>query len=562
VVRWALCGGTYSNPYALRAFLRDARARGAERLWCLGDFGAYGAEPEAIWPLLIDNGVECIAGNYELAIGRGDPDCGCGYADDEDNAYAAIAYDYTLRHTSAEFAAWMRTLPTERRETCDGVSLHLVHGSPLAVNDFWWESLPDQSHQLRIEASGADVICCTHSGLPWIRRFTGAGRDALVVNVGVLGRPANDGGQHVWYALVDIVDGHATAELVALAYDWRAQAASMRDAGLPEAFSQTVETGWWTTCLDVVPPVERSRGRFQLYKSAIPEFAGEQVSWGSASEIADDGVPVLPLFGSALFPPRLWIYTNFHCNLACSYCSVASSPRARRRSLGLARFRELVDEAVAEGFREVYVTGGEPFLERDLVEMLIYATEALDVVCLTNAMLYQGWRRTQLERLAGRNRLILQTSLDGAQPSFHDANRGSGAWAKAMAGLDLALSLGLPVRVGMTETPQNSAEIEPLRALLATKGIRGADFAVRTLVKRGHSADGVDIHTDNTVPELTVTTDGWHWHPAGADLDTSPDMVLAGPDVRMVEAKRRVVELFLHLRQRDGSLPLIYNCAV
>jgi hypothetical protein len=561
-VRWALCGGTYSNPYALRAFLRDARARGAERLWCLGDFGAYGAEPEAIWPLLIDNGVECIAGNYELAIGRGDPDCGCGYADDEDNAYAAIAYDYTLRHTSAEFAAWMRTLPTERRETCDGVSLHLVHGSPLAVNDFWWESLPDQSHQLRIEASGADVICCTHSGLPWIRRFTGAGRDALVVNVGVLGRPANDGGQHVWYALVDIVDGHATAELVALAYDWRAQAASMRDAGLPEAFSQTVETGWWTTCLDVVPPVERSRGRFQLYKSAIPEFAGEQVSWGSASEIADDGVPVLPLFGSALFPPRLWIYTNFHCNLACSYCSVASSPRARRRSLGLARFRELVDEAVAEGFREVYVTGGEPFLERDLVEMLIYATEALDVVCLTNAMLYQGWRRTQLERLAGRNRLILQTSLDGAQPSFHDANRGSGAWAKAMAGLDLALSLGLPVRVGMTETPQNSAEIEPLRALLATKGIRGADFAVRALVKRGHSADGVDIHTDNTVPELTVTTDGWHWHPAGADLDTSPDMVLAGPDVRMVEAKRRVVELFLHLRQRDGSLPLIYNCAV
>lgn len=562
MVRWALCGGTYSNPYALRAFLRDARARGADRLWCLGDFGAYGAEPEAIWPLLIDNGVECIAGNYELAIGRGDPDCSCGYADDEDNAYAAIAYDYTLRHTSAEFAAWMRTLPTERRETCDGVSLHLVHGSPLAVNDFWWESLPEQSHQLRIEASGADVICCTHSGLPWIRRFTCAGRDALVVNVGVLGRPANDGGQHVWYALVDIVDGHATAELVALDYDWRAHAASMRDAGLPEAFSQTVETGWWTTCLEVVPPVERSRGRFQLYKSAMPEFAGEQVSWGSAPEIADDGVPVLPLFGSALFPPRLWIYTNFHCNLACSYCSVASSPRARRRPLGLARFRELVDEAVAEGFREVYVTGGEPFLERDLVEMLLYATEALDVVCLTNAMLYQGWRRTQLKRLAGRNRLILQTSLDGAQPSFHDANRGSGAWAKAVAGLDLALLLGLPVRVGMTETPQNSAEIEPLRALLATKGIRGADFAVRALVKRGHSADGVDIHTGNTVPELTVTTDGWHWHPAGADLDTSPDMVLAGPDVRMAEAKRRVVELFLHLRQRDGSLPLIYNCAV
>jgi predicted phosphodiesterase len=558
MTRFGLCGGTYSNPYALRAFVGDARARGAERLWCLGDLGAYGAEPEAIWPLLIDNGIECIAGNYELAIGRGEPGCGCGYADDEDNAFAAIAYDYTLRHTSAEFAAWMRTLPTEHRETVAGVALHLVHGSTLAVNDFWWESLPDELHQLRIEESGADVICCTHSGLPWIRRF----RDTLVINVGVLGRPANDGGQHVWYALLDVLDGHATAELVALDYDWPAHSASMRDAGLPEAFTQTIETGWWSTCLEIVPPAERSRGRFQLYKSAMPDFAGEQVSWGSAPEIPDDGVPVLPLFGSALFPPRLWIYTNFHCNLACSYCSVASSPQARRRSLGLPRFRELVDEAVREGFTELYVTGGEPFLERDLVEMLLYATERLDVVCLTNAMLYQGWRRTQLERLAGRRRLILQTSLDGAQPSSHDTNRGLGAWVKAMEGLDVALSLGLPVRVGMTETPQNGTEIEPLRALLAAKGICGAAFAVRPLVRRGHSTDGVAIDTDNTVPELTVTADGWHWHPAGADLDTSPDMLLAGPEVSMAEAKRRAVELFLTLRQRDGSLPLIYNCAV
>jgi hypothetical protein len=456
----------------------------------------------------------------------------------------------------------MRTLPTEHRETVDGVAVHLVHGSTLAVNDFWWESLPDELHQLRIAASGADVICCTHSGLPWTRRF-GA---TLVVNVGVLGRPANDGGQHVWYALLDVANGsatqRATAELVALDYDWRLHAASMRAAELPEAFTQTVETGWWTTCLEVVPPAERSRGRFQLYKSAMPDFAGEQVSWGSAPEIADDGVPVLPLFGSALFPSRLWIYTNFHCNLACSYCSVASSPHARRRSLGLNRFRELVDEAVTEGFTELYVTGGEPFLERDLVDMLLYATEHLDVVCMTNAMLYQGWRRTQLERLAGRPRLILQTSLDSAQPSFHDNNRGAGAWAKAMTGLDVALSLGLPVRVGMTETPQNGAEVEPLRALLAAKGIRGADFAVRPLVKRGHSSEGVAIDTDNTVPELTVTADGWHWHPAGADLGTSPDMLLAGPDVSMAEAKRRAVELFLTLRQRDGSLPLIYKCAV
>jgi hypothetical protein len=572
VTRLAICGGTYSNPYALRAFVEAARASGADRLFCLGDFGAYGAEPEAIWPLLVASGVECIAGNYEVAIGSGQTDCGCGYTDDADNTFAAVAYDYTLRHTSAEFAAWMRTLSTEHRETVDGVDVHLVHGSTLAVNDFWWESLPDTQHELRVAESGADLICCTHSGLPWTRWVTRPdGRPALVVNVGVLGRPANDGGTHVWFAMVDLgpeaggwpdAEGPVSAELVALDYDWRAQARSIRSAGLPEAFAQAVETGYWTTCLEIVPPAERSRGRYQLYKSALPAFSGAAVSWAGEPDAPDDGLPVLPLFGSALFPPRLWLYTNFHCNLACDYCSVASSPRARRREIDLERFRELVDVAVASGFTELYVTGGEPFLQPDIVDKLLYATERVDVVCLTNGMLYRGYRREQLRRLAGRPRLTLQTSLDAARPAEHDAHRGGGSWARAMAGLDTALALRLPVRVGMTETPGNTGQVEPLRRLLAGKGVHGRDFAVRPLVRRGHSDDGLAIGEDNTVPELTVTADGWHWHPAAADVDTSPDMLVGGPEVPLAEAKRRIVQTFLRLRQSDGTLPVVYNCAV
>ena len=159
-----------------------------------------------------------------------------------------------------------------------------------------------------------------------------------------------------------------------LAYDWRAQAASMRAAGLPEPFVETIETGWWTTCLEVVPPRERARGRYHLYREGP----------------TGDGRPVMPLFGSPGFPPRLWIYTNFHCNLACDYCVVASSPQARSRSLGLERFRALVDEAVAEGFEEIYVTGGEPFVEPEIVDMLEYASTACRPSCLTNAMLFSG----------------------------------------------------------------------------------------------------------------------------------------------------------------------------
>ncbi|HLM51394.1 MAG TPA: metallophosphoesterase family protein, partial [Solirubrobacteraceae bacterium] len=358
--RIAVCGGVYANPHALRAMLADARGRGCERVVCLGDLGGFGAECDAVWPLLSEGGVECIAGNYDVAIGRGDPDCGCGYADERDNRFAQIMYDHTLAHTSREFAAWMAELPPERRERIGGCDVWMVHGSPLAVNDFLWESLDDDEIRLRLGDAPPGVLLCTHTGIPWQRRID----ETLVVNVGTIGRSANDGRREGWYAVLDLQDGEAAAELVAVAYDWRAQAASMRAAGLPEPFVETVETGWWTTCLEVVPPPERARGRFHVYRESMPAgFAAGAAGWADAPAEAGDGRPVRPLFGSEVFPSRLWIYSNFHCNLACDYCVVASSPRARRRSIGLERFRALIDEAVCEGFTEVYVTGGEPFVE-------------------------------------------------------------------------------------------------------------------------------------------------------------------------------------------------------
>ena len=221
-----------------------------------------------------------------------------------------------------------------------------------------------------------------------------------------------------------------------------------------------------------------------------------------------------------------------------------------------------MDEAVREGFTELYVTGGEPFLLPYIVELLEYACDRIPTVALTNGLLYRGRRATELARLVGKPNLVLQTSIDGALAPTHDRNRGSGSWQRAMAGVDFAQSLGLPVRVGMTETEHNSPEVPQLRDLLAARGITGKNFAVRPLVKRGLSSSGIHIDDANTVPELAVTADGWHWHPAGADLETSPDMFLAGPDAPMGEAKRRAVERFLALRQSDGTLPRIYNCAV
>lgn len=566
VPRIAVLGGVYANPHALEAVLADARGRGAEQVWCLGDLGGFGAECDAVWPLL--DGVRCIAGNYDLAIGRGDENCGCGYTSALDDHFAQVMYDHTLRATSRAFAAWMRELPATIREDLGDVDVLAVHGSPLAVNDFLWESMDDD--ELRVRLDGCDggrpqVLLCTHTGLPWQRRVD----DTLVVNVGAVGRPANDGTTDVWYATLDLDRGGPDATLHPVAYDWRAQAASMRAAGLPEPFVETVETGWWTTCLEVVPPAERARGAFHVYRESLPAPAAlaEGAGWADAAAPPDDGRPVVSLFGTALFPPRLWVYTNFHCNLACDYCVVASSPGARPRQLTAERFRALVDEAVAEGFTELYLTGGEPFAHPDVVDLVDYATSRVaQVVVLTNAMLFTGRRREELERLAGRPGLVLQSSVDGASAAVHDAWRGAGSWRRAMDGLAYARGLDLPLRVAMTETPANRDDVPRLRELLHDIGIRGDDFAVRPLVGRGFAAgvdDALAVTEAVTVPELTVTADGLHWHPLGADVDASPDFVVArGEDVSLAEGKRLVVQRFLELRQADGTLPEAFRCAI
>ena len=81
------------------------------------------------------------------------------------------------------------------------------------------------------------------------------------MNVGVLGRPENDGTTNVWYALLS-AELAFRVEFVPVRYEHERLAAEMRSEHLPEEFVQTILTGWWTTCLEVLPQKERARGRF------------------------------------------------------------------------------------------------------------------------------------------------------------------------------------------------------------------------------------------------------------------------------------------------------------
>lgn len=260
-LRLACFGGLYSNYLALDAALRDARGRGVDGLYCLGDLGAFGPQPDRVFPLLQSAGVQCVQGNYDDSVGRGLSDCQCGYTDERDNHFAQLSYDYTLAKTSAENRAWLRGLPAELRLEAAGRKLLLCHGSPRRTNEFLWESTTSTHFLERLAGDhAADVILATHTGLHWQRPLAGS---KLFANVGVLGRPANDGQTCVWYALLEVTpSGHVTCEHVPVVYDHERLAREMRTERLPEEFVETILTGWWTTCLEILPAQERRRGRW------------------------------------------------------------------------------------------------------------------------------------------------------------------------------------------------------------------------------------------------------------------------------------------------------------
>jgi MoaA/NifB/PqqE/SkfB family radical SAM enzyme len=241
-----------------------------------------------------------------------------------------------------------------------------------------------------------------------------------------------------------------------------------------------------------------------------------------------------------LVPPpwKLWIYTNYDCNLACSYCVARSHPRAARRAIGMETVRRLVDEAAGQKFERVLFTGGEPLILSDVYSMLAYAAERLPTTLLTNAMLARGAR---LERLAAVNHpnLVIQVSLDGACPEHHDPYRGAGSWQRTVEGLRLLLERGFKVKLATTETPANCAHLEELCAFHLSLGISHEDHFVRAMARRGFATQGQEVDVNTLAPEITVDDRGMYWHPLGPedDLRLSGEILSLSEAVRLVQMR-------------------------
>lgn len=210
---------------------------------------------------------------------------------------------------------------------------------------------------------------------------------------------------------------------------------------------------------------------------------------------------------------RLWLYSNFHCNLACTYCCAASSPAAAPRLMSVELAAAAADEFAAHGGRELLITGGEPFLHPELDALVEVTSTRAPVTLLTNAMLFERGRRREILQGFDRERVTLQISLDSAGAQLHDRQRGAGSHAKALAGIRLARELDFSVRVATTYLPEDAAAAGDLHRTLGELGIREEDRLIRPVAQEGYAETGVEITLDNVEPEPTLSVDGAWWHP-------------------------------------------------
>jgi len=126
------------------------------------------------------------------------------------------------------------------------------------------------------------------------------------------------------------------------------------------------------------------------------------------------------------------------CNIACTHCFISCSPKNHSHEmLTLADVENRLAEAKTLGVRDYYFTGGEPFMNREMIPILAATLKQGPATVLTNGMLLRKSICRELRELidASEYSLDLRVSLDGFDRESHDAIRGAGVWERVMIGL-------------------------------------------------------------------------------------------------------------------------------
>ncbi len=158
----------------------------------------------------------------------------------------------------------------------------------------------------------------------------------------------------------------------------------------------------------------------------------------------------------------LWIQiTGTWCNLECTHCINASGPREPwLKPLDAGTARRAIREAEALGVKEIYFTGGEPFLHPEILPLLGEALDVAPTTVLTNGTAITEATADELAALARRSpySFDVRVSLDDVDREANDRIRGEGSWARAVEAIKRLHARGILPIVTATEILSRAAD--------------------------------------------------------------------------------------------------------
>jgi predicted phosphodiesterase len=456
-------GGPYSNLQATAAVLDEAGRLGIppSRIICTGDLVAYCGDPVATIELIRHAGIHAVMGNCDEQLGAGGADCGCGFPEGSACERASAAwYAFADAQVDRGARAFLAALPRRIDLVIAGRQLAVVHGGVSRINQFVFASTAAAIKRHELDLAGADGVIAGHCGLPFSQLVDGK----LWHNAGAVGMPAHDGTPRVWYSVLTPTDGGLRIEHRALRYDHSAAAAAMTRARLPADYREALATGLWPSC-DVLPYREIRESGVTIEPGAVVWLHAPSPQRRARAAAMTHLWPTnerrnaRPLDAQKFKDPRrtakgeprasvalrrletLWFNTGTLCNITCRNCYIQSSPRNDRFAyLTRDDIRPYLDEIERErlGTREIGFTGGEPFMNPHLFEMLEEClARGFGALVLTNAMRPMQRHKQTLLGLKARygDQLVIRVSLDHFTAERHEDERGPGTFAPTRDGL-------------------------------------------------------------------------------------------------------------------------------
>ena len=178
------------------------------------------------------------------------------------------------------------------------------------------------------------------------------------------------------------------------------------------------------------------------------------------------------------------VYLTNACNLRCKFCFNLDREDAPR--IPLEDICEILKAAYDRGNRYVSITGGEPFIYKQIFEVIEYAH---GLGYWVNILSHAGLLNTEkIRRLKKFWRLRIRVSLDGADSATHDLLRGVGTFDNTLDKIDQLVSEGVSVGVGSTVSESNIGNVDQIFRLCVDHGISFVRFTPVARVKKGRSA--------------------------------------------------------------------------